>query len=1026
MRKKLEALMNIDLSAGDMYLLVRQLVKSLPYFGASQDEICNIRGLAEEIEHTFPSSITEDIRAEVHSKLSPRNLDLVRALLSYGMQGDPEPLMKINKYQKVFRHPPERFREILGPLEELERELSNVFEPHPGRIEDRISAIYQLLRNTSQIVSPEIDNSLRYLADSMEKKNSSLIKSNFEMLLLLLEEAVTSARDQDLMDLFRELKTNVEEKTNHSREGVLALADQWRRKLVSLFFPSLLDSLEEFVTCIRAQDALKAALMLGEMRMSPRYQIINPSLPPELKLEAIWLDLTLERIGYILFGEVNNVILADITIDALPVAIDVMHSMVLNVCAKGLGTQELEAYSNEVLALKDSSELNFYTAYSVVERINAEIGAIADKIVRTYDPCTREIFKARKIPHAEEAASAFVDGLFRETTLQHLSELSLKLLNFSRTRIAELMKRVRHPPIREISPAKVARIKLDLDKLTVTVDPSRLAYFFRPGAAEGSVNHYPLLGEKGAYLAEMARLGLNVPAGFTLTSKVCNMFFSDGHVLHDNTRQLLFRCIEELEKTTGCELGSPGRPLLLAVRAGSCVSMPGMMDTILNIGLNDETVEGLSRTTGDALFAYECYFRLISKYSSSVMGIPEQDTAAIGGDDHGCSQPGDMHQRVKHLLEAISDITGNPFPQDPREQLIGALSAIFSSWHSDSAIMYRQIFNIPHSFCTAATIQQMVFGNLGQRSCSGVAFSRNPISGERHMFGEYLPRSQGETLVCGRGNPLPLSAFQDPTNASLSLEYRFPQVYGQLEKGARRLESHLGDMQDIEFTIQDNMLYFLQTRAAKRTDHAALKIAIDLADEGIIEKHTAVSRLEEAGLKQLFLPSFSPRAPKVLMTKGNPASPGVATGRLAFTRKDAIMQAQAGEEIVLAVNQSVPEDIAAIAASKGVLTREGGMTSHAAINSRRMAKPCVTGCQALMIDTEAKVLRVNSHELGPNDVVSIDGSTGEVFLGAVEIVEPQYLSGGSEGGESEVGRYYHTYKEWKRDVSGEHDTQAEP
>ncbi len=1019
MREKLEELMCIDLSSDDMYLLVRQLVKSLPFFGASQDEIRALRGLAEEIEYAFPSPITEDIRGEIHSKLSPRNLDLVRALLAYVENADSEPLTAINKYQKVFQYRPDKFQPILGLLKELERELANVFEPHPGNIEDRVEDIYQLLSNISQIVSPRVNSQLRYLLGSIEKRNRSLIETNVEILVNLLEESILDAENPNVKRLFENLRAGLTSADKKEPEEIHALIDSWRREAVSLFFPHLFESLERFIGYLRARDILNAALMLGEVRISLRDTIKNPLVQTrtiEVTLEAIWLDLTLERLGYIIYGEASNVILADITVEALPLAIDVMHSMILSVRAKGQCTKKIRDYGRQLLALKESSDLNFYTVYSIVERINAEIGAATDKIVQTYYDTTREILSSRQIPHADEAASAFVDGLFRETTLQHLSELTLRLLNFSRARIAEFMKRVRHPPIREISAIKVARIRRDLDAISKKVDPAKLAYFFRPGAAEGQVAHYPILGEKGAFLAEMARLGLNVPPGFTLTSKVCNMFFSDGHVLCNRTQKLLSESIEELEEITGCRLGSPEKPLLLAVRAGACVSMPGMLDTVLNIGLNDETVEGLAHITGDSLFAYECYFRLISKYASSVMGYSDTREPALAESNPACASAEEMKRMVKTLLKRVADAIGAPLPQDPREQLMGALRAIFLSWQSDSAITYRQIFNIPHQFCTAATIQQMVFGNLCPESCSGVVFSRNPVTGDRQIFGEYLPRSQGEVLVCGHGEPLPLSSARDGTDPSFSLEHRFPETFRELEAVARKLEAHLRDVQDIEFTVEGNALYLLQTRPAKRTDLAALRIAVELANEGIIDQQTAVGRLDETGLRQLFLPMFDPSASRHLLAKGNPASPGVATGHLAFNSEDAIIRTQAGEDIILVANRTTPRDIGGIASSKGVLTREGGMTSHAAINSRRMGKPCITGCQGLIIDEHARILQADSLAFGETDAISINGSSGEVFAGAIEIIEPEGTSVDS-GCESEILQYYSTYLQWKEELS---------
>ena len=1021
MREKLEELMSIDLSQDDMYLLVRQLVKSLPFFGASQDEIRALRGLAEEIEYTFPCPITEDIRGDIHSKLSPRNLDLVRALLSYVEKNDPKPLKEINKYQKVFQYGPDKLRGLLGPLKELERQLANVFEPHPGDLVDRIEGIHQFLNNISQIVSPQINSQLRYLLGSIENKNKSLIQTNIEILLNLLDGAMSTPSNAGDRFLFENLRDKLVGAEASEPEEIIVLINEWRRDAVSFFFPNLVDSLEMLVGHLHARDALSATLMLGAIRMLLRQNIINPLLESQtsaVRLEAIWLDLVLERIGYILFGEVNNIILADITLETLPTAIDVIRSMILSVRAKGQGTWPLEECDAELAAIKQSGDLNFYTIYSVVERINAEIGAITDKTVETYYELTKKIFALRQVPSAEEAASAFVDGLFRSTTLQHLSELVLKLLNFSRTRMAELMKRVRHPPIREVPYARITQIKRDMDALASREESSKLAYHFRPGDAEGCMAYYPILGDKGAYLAEMAKLGVNVPPGFTLTSKVCTMFFSDGRVLCDKTQELLLGCLKTLEEITGRILGSPDKPLLLAVRAGSCFSMPGMMDTILNVGLNRETTEGLARITGNRMFAYECYYRLIMKYSASVLGFVTGEEAIVSEEDLACSSSDEMRQRVEGLLETVARATGKPFPQDPREQLMGALKAIFLSWQSESAITYRQIFNIPHQFGTAATIQQMVFGNLGPQSCSGVAFSRNPLTGERHIFGEYLPCSQGEVLVCGRGKPLPLSAGKNDRFSDLSLEGRFPRLYQELETAVRKLDLHLCDLQDIEFTIETNELYLLQTRPAKRTAQAALKVAIDLVNEGIIDKRLAVARIDEVGLKQLLLPVFSPSAPKRLIAKGNPASPGVACGKLAFSRGDLIRKAQAGKDIILVADRTTPNDIGGIAASRGVLTREGGMTSHAAINSRRMAKPCVTGCETLDIDKEAETLRVDSFELRPGDTISIDGYTGEVFLGAVEIIEPEYPKAVSDKAPLDLERYINTYIEWKKEWSG--------
>ena len=529
------------------------------------------------------------------------------------------------------------------------------------------------------------------------------------------------------------------------------------RRESRFFFPGLIDSLERLIGYLRdrgrTERHLDARRHQDVAAAEDRQSLGAIPQTNAVTLEAIWLDLTLERIGYILFGEVSNVILSDITIETLPTAIDVIRSMILSVRAKGQGTWQLDESDAELAAIKQSGDLNFYTIYSAVERINAEIGAITDKTVETYYDVTKRVFALRQVPKAEEAASAFVDGLFRATTLQHLSELTLKLLNFSRKRMTELMKRVRHPTIREISYAKIIRIKRDMDGLVSRAEPFKFAYHFEQGAAEGRMAYYPILGEKGAYLAEMARLGVNVPPGFTLTSKVCNMFFSDGRVLCDKTQEALLRCLEKLEEITGCVLGSRDRPLLLAVRAGSCVSMPGMMDTILNVGFNRETAEGLGRLSGNPMFAYECYYRLILKYSASVFGFVPSKGDVIGERSLACSSPDEIRQVLERLLVTVGRATGKPFPEDPREQLMGALKAIFSSWQSESAIAYRQIFNIPHQFGTAATIQQMVFGNLGQQSCSGVAFSAIPLPASGTSSANTCHALKAKSSRVGRGNP---------------------------------------------------------------------------------------------------------------------------------------------------------------------------------------------------------------------------------------------------------------------------------
>ena len=518
----------------------------------------------------------------------------------------------------------------------------------------------------------------------------------------------------------------------------------------------------------------------------------------------------------------------------------------------------------------------------------------------------------------------------------------------------------------------------------------KFVYFFGANDSEGSQEQKNLLGGKGANLAEMGRIGIPVPAGFTITTEVCAQFYELGSQLPEAVRPQVIEALKKLESKMGKTFGDVKNPLLLSVRSGARSSMPGMMDTILNLGLNDQVVEGLALASDNPRFAWDSYRRLIQMYSDVVMGMNSsllevelEDLKA----DKGIHLDTDLTtEDLKFLAlkfkKIIAATVGQPFPEDPFEQLWGSIDAVFRSWNTPRAVTYRQLHHIPHHWGTAVNIQAMVFGNMGNDSATGVAFTRNPSTGEPKFFGEYLINAQGEDVVAGIRTPEPIE----------KLKLDMPKAYAELEAIYKKLEGHYKDMQDIEFTIEKERLWMLQTRNGKRTAKAALKIACDMMDEGLISKEQALLRLEPGSLDQLLHPTLDPKATKELLARGLPASPGGVSGKIVFFSEEAVTQKELGENVILVRVETSPEDIAGMNAARGILTSRGGMTSHAAVVARGMGKCCVAGCGELEINSEAKTLKVKGYILKEGDVITLDGGTGEVFLGEVKTIAPE-LSG---------------------------------
>jgi pyruvate, orthophosphate dikinase len=527
-------------------------------------------------------------------------------------------------------------------------------------------------------------------------------------------------------------------------------------------------------------------------------------------------------------------------------------------------------------------------------------------------------------------------------------------------------------------------------------------YGFGGGRAEGKAFMRNLLGGKGAGLAEMANLGLPVPPGFTITTELCTYYYEHDRQYPKDLRAQVEKALAQVGRLTGKKFGDKSNPLLVSVRSGARASMPGMMDTVLNLGLNDETVEALAKKSGDRRFAYDSYRRFITMYSDVVLGVGHEHFEELL--DHHKERQGysldtdlsadDWAELVVRYKKRVKDELGQDFPQDPHQQLWGAIGAVFGSWMNQRAITYRKLHNLPESWGTAVNVQAMVFGNMGDTSATGVAFTRNPSTGEKKLYGEFLINAQGEDVVAGIRTPQEISeaARKEAGSDKPSMEYTLPKAYSELKRIYNVLERHYRDMQDLEFTVEQGKLWMLQTRSGKRTAKAALRIAVELANEGLISKNDAVLRVDPLTLDQLLHPTIDPRAHRRVIATGLPASPGAASGEIVFSPDEAAQLKSDGKKIVLVRVETSPEDIHGMHAAEGILTARGGMTSHAAVVARGMGKPCVSGAGSLRIDYAAGTMTAGSQTFKKGDCITVDGSTGQILAGKVDMIEPQ-LSG---------------------------------
>jgi pyruvate,orthophosphate dikinase len=524
-------------------------------------------------------------------------------------------------------------------------------------------------------------------------------------------------------------------------------------------------------------------------------------------------------------------------------------------------------------------------------------------------------------------------------------------------------------------------------------------YGFGDGKAEGRPGMRDLLGGKGSGLAEMAGLGLPVPPGFTITTAVCTFYYANKQSYPNDLRAQVDKALAQIGRLTGKTFGDRNNPLLVSVRSGARASMPGMMDTVLNLGLNDETVEALATKSGDRRFAYDSYRRFITMYSDVVLGVEHHHFEELL-DRHkeraGYSLDTDLSaddwaELVVLYKKRVQEERGEPFPQDPHRQLWGAIGAVFGSWMNARAITYRRLHNLPESWGTAVNVQAMVFGNMGETSATGVAFTRNPSTGERKLYGEFLINAQGEDVVAGIRTPQEISeaARQEAGSDKPSLEKTLPKAYAELTRIYNQLERHYRDMQDLEFTVEQGKLWMLQTRSGKRTAKAALRIAVELANEKLISKNEAVLRVDPASLDQLLHPTIDPKAQRRIIATGLPASPGAASGEIVFTADEAAQLKADGRKVILVRVETSPEDIHGMHAAEGILTTRGGMTSHAAVVARGMGKPCVSGAGALKVDNAARTMTASGQTFRQGEFITVDGSTGQVLAGKVEMVEPQ-------------------------------------
>src|SRR5215469_10077062 len=528
---------------------------------------------------------------------------------------------------------------------------------------------------------------------------------------------------------------------------------------------------------------------------------------------------------------------------------------------------------------------------------------------------------------------------------------------------------------------------------------SKWVYGFGDGKAEGKAGLKDLLGGKGANLAEMSNLGLPVPPGFSITTEVCTYYYANSESYPPELKGQVDAAIAEIGRIAGGTLGDPAKPLLVSVRSGARVSMPGMMDTVLNLGLNAATTEGLAKLTGDARFAYDSYRRFIQMYSDVVLGVEhslfeeilddEKDAKGVELDTDLDAE--DLKRVAGEFKRRVEKELGRPFPEDVREQLWGAIGAVFGSWQSPRANTYRKLHNIPSDWGTAVTVQAMVFGNRGETSATGVAFTRDPATGEKLLYGEFLINAQGEDVVAGIRTPQPISKIvrERQGGKRLSMEEAMPQAFAELKAIGEKLEQHYRDMQDVEFTVQEGKLFMLQTRAGKRTAEAALKAAVDMEREGLIDRKIAVTRVEPEALNQLLHPTLDPDAPKEQIAAGLGASPGAATGEVAFTAEEAEKLAADNRSVILVRTETSPEDIHGMHAAKGILTARGGMTSHAAVVARGMGRPCVSGAGMLKIDAARGEMVAGQVTIRRGDIITIDGASGQVFKGKVGLRQPE-------------------------------------
>jgi pyruvate,orthophosphate dikinase len=564
------------------------------------------------------------------------------------------------------------------------------------------------------------------------------------------------------------------------------------------------------------------------------------------------------------------------------------------------------------------------------------------------------------------------------------------------------LKKAQAKPIAKPVTKPVAKKAAVAKPVAEAVKAGKWVYTFGDGKAEGKAGLRDLLGGKGANLAEMANLGLPVPPGFTIPTSVCTYFYAHDKAYPAALKSQVEKALDYVGRLTGKTFGDAKNPLLVSVRSGARASMPGMMDTVLNLGLNDKTVEALAELSGDKRFAYDSYRRFITMYSDVVLGFEHhhfEDILDTFKDGQGYTLDTDLSgddwvELVGKYKEAVARETGKDFPQDPHEQLWGAIGAVFSSWMNARAVTYRKLHDIPESWGTAVNIQAMVFGNMGETSATGVAFTRNPSTGESKLYGEFLINAQGEDVVAGIRTPQDITeeARLESGSDKASMESAMPAAFKELTRIYTMLEKHYRDMQDMEFTVEQGKLWMLQTRGGKRTAKAALRIAVELANEGLISKTDAVMRIDPASLDQLLHPTIDPQAKRDVIATGLPASPGAASGEIVFSSDEAAKLQADGRNVILVRVETSPEDIHGMHAAEGILTTRGGMTSHAAVVARGMGKPCVSGCGAIRVDYGRGTMSIGSRTFKTGDVITIDGSLGQVLAGRMPMIEPK-LSG---------------------------------